>query len=141
MRRKKVSLLSAVAFAAAVEGLARLVGFLLEVPSAPFGFPEGGKVLAGWILLLLLSVLAIDRLQTLLQRWRTPPPPPGGVRSLFAGGYRVGKRARRKGPGRFVPIKRGIGNGVAGPIYRSLDKAFGKRFVRGCGQQWIPHVA
>jgi hypothetical protein len=76
MRRKKFSFFSAVAFAATVEGLARLVVFLLEVPSAPFGFREGGKVLAGWILLLFLSVLAIDRLQTLLHRWRTPPPPP-----------------------------------------------------------------
>ena len=76
MRRKKFSLLSVVVFVAAVEMLVRLVGFLLEVPSTPFGFRDGGNVLAGWILLVFLSVLALERLQTLLHRWRTPPPPP-----------------------------------------------------------------
>ena len=55
MGRSRFSLLAGVAYAATIDALMRLIGFLLEVPSSPFGFKEGGKVLAGWVLLLALQ--------------------------------------------------------------------------------------
>ncbi len=100
MRRKKVSLLSAVAFAAAVEVLMRLIGLLLEVPSAPFDFREGGKTLAGWILLFFMSVLAVEALLSLRRWWCRPPAPaPSSDPYLMAVAEMKKERADRAGAG------------------------------------------
>jgi hypothetical protein len=75
MRKSSFSWLSGIAYAAAVEVLMRLIGLLLEVPSAPFDFREGGKTLAGWILLFFISVLAVEALLSLRRWWCRPPAP------------------------------------------------------------------
>lgn len=75
MRTQKYSWLSGIAYVASVQLLIRLIGFLLEVPSAPLDFREGGKAMAGWILLYSISCLALEALLHLWRRWRKPPGP------------------------------------------------------------------
>ena len=75
MRKGTFSWLSVIAYAAAVEALMRLIGFFLEAPSAPFGFREGGKTLAGWTVLFLMSVLSVEALLSMRRWWCRPPAP------------------------------------------------------------------
>ena len=54
----------------------RLIAFLLEVPSPPLTLREGGRVFAGWLLLFLLSHLAVAALLSVRLRWLQRPTPP-----------------------------------------------------------------
>ena len=51
--------------------LMRLIAFLLEVPSKAFSFRQGWKVFVGWILLALVSLLAVELILSRCRWWRT----------------------------------------------------------------------
>jgi hypothetical protein len=68
--------LSSIAYVAALHFLLRLFAFLLEVQSTPFSLRDGGKVFAGWLLLLMVCCLAIEAFLSVWRRWLGPPAPP-----------------------------------------------------------------
>ena len=68
--------LSDLTYVAALQLLFRLIAFLLKVPSTPFDFREGGKVVVGWTLLLIVCCLAIEACLSVWRTWLTPPAPP-----------------------------------------------------------------
>lgn len=60
----------------AIRLIMSLIASLLEVPSAPFGFRGGATTFAGWVLLFLVSVVAVESVSSVLRRWLVKPTPP-----------------------------------------------------------------
>jgi hypothetical protein len=56
--------------------LTRAVGYLLDVPSEPFSFREGFKTFAGWVVVFIVSILAVEALVSGFRRWFAPQVPP-----------------------------------------------------------------
>jgi len=56
--------------------LTRAVGYLLDVPSAPFSFREGFKTFAGWVIVFMVSISAVEALVSGFRRWFAPQVPP-----------------------------------------------------------------
>lgn len=68
--------LTSIVYAWSLQLLVRLIGLLLDVPSSPLGFREGGRVFVGWVLLYGVCFLAIEALLSLRRRWFSRPVPP-----------------------------------------------------------------
>lgn len=54
--------------------LTRLVGYLLDVPSAPFSREGGLKGFAGWVLLFALAFLAVEAVSSVYRWWLRKSP-------------------------------------------------------------------
>jgi hypothetical protein len=56
--------------------LTRVIGYLLEVPSAHFSLRDGFKTFAGWLLLYAISILALEAIIYVFRKWTAPQEPP-----------------------------------------------------------------
>lgn len=100
-RKGWVEYLSNIAYAVAISLLMRLIVFLLEVPSDFFTFRQGGKVLAGWILLFFMSTLSVNAVISVCRWWRTLKSPESpslqGLQEVFGLEKERGDAASRGG--------------------------------------------